>query len=146
MSSKLRTIADSLAAGLAAATLPIAASVQRQNWAHIDVDQMANPVVFVTPGGADTTLIGRKVWQTDNTALVFVGRRVAVDADVNAMFDLADEIYRLIRSHSWGNTWPSGITYPVNVAIDINPDDALNERNVWRAIITATYREISNDS
>jgi hypothetical protein len=28
----------------------------------------------------------------------------------------------------------------MTVEIDMNPDDALTERNVWRAVITATYR------
>jgi hypothetical protein len=37
-------------------------------------------------------------------------------------------------------TWPSGVTTPVEVAIEVNPDDALHDRNVWRAVITATYR------
>jgi hypothetical protein len=32
------------------------------------------------------------------------------------------------------------VTSPQAITIDINPDDALQERNVWRAVITVTYR------
>jgi hypothetical protein len=58
------------------------------------------------------------------------------------MLDLAEEIADAIRAHTWDQAvvWPSGVTTPVEVAIEINPDDALHDRNVWRAVITATYR------
>jgi hypothetical protein len=37
------------------------------------------------------------------------------------------------------------VSSPQTVGIDINPDDALTERNVWRAVITATYRVFENN-
>lgn len=143
MSSTLRSIADSLAAGLQSVTWDIASTVvERRNWANLDVEAMSVPHVFVVPGNADVTRISRQVMQVDYTVTVFVGRHVQDDAGVDAMLDLADSVMLQVRAHSFGSsvTWPAGVTSPQTVGIDLNPDDALTERNVWRAVITATYR------
>ena len=143
MASYLRGIADSLAIGLQSVTWGITSTVvERKNWANIDVDAMASPRVFVVPGGADVTRVSRAHIQTDYTVTVFVGRHVTTDAQVDAMLDLADSVMLYVRAHSFGSSvvWPAGVTSPQTVGIDINPDDALTERNVWRAVITATYR------
>ena len=143
MSSTLRLLADSLAAGLQSVTWGIASTtVERKNWANVDVDAMASPRVFVVPGNADVTRISRQVMQVDYTVTVFVGRHVTTDGEVDGMLDLADSVMLQVRAHSFGSavTWPAGVTSPQTVSIDLNPDDALTERNVWRAVITATYR------
>lgn len=148
MSSYLRGIADSLAAGLANVVWPIASTtVERRNWATVDVDAMTVPRVFVVPGNADVTRISRQAMQVDYTVNVFVGRHVATDADVDGMLDLADEVMLQVRAHDFaGVTWPAGVTSPQTVGIDINPEDALTDRNVWRAVITATYRVFESNS
>jgi len=143
MSSTLRRIADSLATGLQSVTWPIASTtVERRNWVNVDVDAMSVPRVFVVPGSADVTRVSRTHMQIDYGITVFVGRHVTTDAEVDGMLDLADSIMLYVRAHSFGAgvTWPAGVTSPQTVSIDINPDDALTERNVWRAVITATYR------
>jgi len=143
VSSVLRTIADSLADGLQTVTWGIASTVvERRNWANIDVDAMSVPRVFVVPGNAEVTRISRQVMQVDYTVTVFVGRHVTTDAEVDGMLDLADSVMLYVRAHSFGQavTWPAGVTSPQTVGIDLNPDDALTERNVWRAVITASYR------
>jgi len=143
MSSVLRSIADSLATGLQSVTWNITSTtVERRNWANIDVDAMSVPRVFVVPGNADVTRISRQVMQVDYTVTVFVGRHVTTDGEVDGMLDLADSVMLQVRAHSFGSavTWPAGVTSPQTVSIDLNPDDALTERNVWRAVITASYR------
>lgn len=143
MSSTLRTIADRLATGLNSVTWAIPSTVvQRRNWTDLDVESMTAPRVFVVPGNADVTRISRLVMQIDYTVTVFVGRHVQTDSDVDAMLDLADSVMLQVRAHSFGSSvvWPAGVTSPQTVSIDLNPDDALTERNVWRAVITATYR------
>ena len=143
MSSVLRTITDSLADGLQSVTWSIASTtVERRNWVNIDTDAMSVPRVFVVPGNADVSRISRQVMQVDYTVTVFVGRHVTTDAEVDGMLDLADSVMLYVRAHSFGQavTWPAGVTSPQTVSIDLNPDDALTERNVWRAVITATYR------
>ena len=143
MSSTLRQLADSLATGLQSVTWGITSiTVERRNWANVDVDAMSVPRVFVVPGNADVTRISRLVMQVDYTVTVFVGRHVQTDSDVDAMLDLADSVMLQVRAHSFGTSviWPTGVTSPQTVSIDLNPDDALTERNVWRAVITASYR------
>jgi hypothetical protein len=142
MSSTLRGIADALAAGLQSVTWGISSTVvERKNWANLDVEAMSVPHVFVVPGNADVTRISRLMMQVDYTVTVFVGRHVQTDQDVDAMLDLADSAMLQVRAHSFQNvSFPAGVTSPQSVSIDLNPDDALTERNVWRAVITATYR------
>jgi hypothetical protein len=148
MASYLREIADALAESLGAITWsPASTTVERKNWASIDVEGMDDPVVYVVPGSADVSRIGRRASQTDYEINVFVGRRVTTDADVDEMLDLADDILRHIRAHEFDDLeeWPEGVTSPQTVAIELNPGDALNERNVWRAVIVATYRVAESD-
>lgn len=144
----LREIADALADSLDSVEwTPASTAVYRRNWATVDVDDMANPVVFVTPGGAELTRSSRQVTQADYSALVFIGRHVESDAEVDGMIDLADAVLLYIRAHDWdGITWPTGVTKPQSVSIELNPDDALNDRNVWRAVISVTYRVFEADA
>ena len=143
MSSTLRQLADTLATGLQSVSWDITSTaVERKNWANIDVEAMSVPRVFVVPGNADVTRVSRQMMQVDYTVQVFVGRHVTSDSQVDDMLDLADSVMLQVRAHSFGSTviWPAGVTSPQAVSIDLNPDDALTERNVWRAVITATYR------
>lgn len=141
MASYLRGIADSLAAGLETVTWSVpTTTVERRNWASVDVEAMGDPRIFVVPGNASMTRVSREVMQTDYTVSVFVGRHVQTDSEVDGMLDLADEVSLQVRAHSFqGVTWPTNVTSPQNVSVEINPDDALTDRNVWRAVITATY-------
>ena len=143
MSSKLRTIADSLASGLlATASVASSATVERKNWATIDAADMDRAVVLITPGGIDVQRIGKNAWQSDYTVYVFVGRQCNTDQEINNTTDLADEVLTLIKRHVWPASviWPNGVGSANAVAIDVNPDDALNDRNVWRCVISAVYR------
>lgn len=147
--TNLRLLADSLADGLSNVVWTLATTtVQRRNWVTVDVADMANPVIYVTPGGAEVTRVNRGNSQIDYTVNVFIGRQVETDADVDAMIDLASDVLLQIRAHQWENAgeWPEASTSPMTVTIDINPDDALNERNVWRAVIVATYRVFEADT
>jgi len=142
MASTLREIADALAVSLAAETWSITSTtVERKNWVQVEPEQMQNPVVYVVPGGSEVTRIGRTNWQSDDSITIYVGRHVSTDDEIDDMHDLADELMVYIRSTDLAST----STTPQNVSIEINPDDALTERNVWRAVIVATYRTLSTD-
>lgn len=142
--SVLKDIADALATSLQAATfssVATAPTVERKNWPTYEVEELATPVIAVTPATAEATRADRENFQYDYGINVFLGRHTPTEADADAMIDMAEELLDLIRQHSWGEVeWPTGVTSPMTVEIDMNPDDALTERNVWRAVITATYR------
>jgi hypothetical protein len=142
--SVLKDIADALADGLDAATftsVQTQPTVERKNWPAYEVEDLINPVIAVTPATAEATRASRDFFQYDYGINVFLGRHTPTEADADAMIDMAEELLDLIRDHSWGDIqWPTGVTSPMTVEIDMNPDDALTERNVWRAVITATYR------
>lgn len=144
MSSTLKDIADALAASLDAetfASVTAQPTVERKNWPTYEVEDLADPVIAVTPAGIETVRVSRDSWQYDYQMNVFVGRHTPTEAAADEMVDLCEEIADVIREHSYGELeWPTGVTSPMTVEVALNPDDALTERNVWRAVITATYR------
>lgn len=149
MSSTLRQIADSLAAGLQAVSWHlVGTTVERRNWTNIDTEAMSLPKVIVVPGRAEVTRVSRTHMQMDYEVNVFVGRHVQTDAQVDGMLDLADTAMLYVRAHDWGEeiVWPAGVTSPQTVTIELNPDDGLTERNMWRAVITASYRTFEANS
>lgn len=144
MSSTLKDIADALAASLDAetfASVTAQPTVERKNWPTYEVEDLADPVIAVTPAGIETVRVSRDSWQYDYQMNVFVGRHTPTEGAADEMVDLCEEIADVIREHSYGELeWPAGVTSPMTVEVALNPDDALTERNVWRAVITATYR------
>ncbi|NQW46653.1 MAG: hypothetical protein HQ464_02675 [Planctomycetes bacterium] len=145
MSVSLREIADLLAASLADTEFDAAdvqPSVQRSNWPTYDIHDMQSPVIAVTPVAAELTRASRVDHQYDYSVGVFLGRHAPTDALADDMFDLMEELLDVIRRHDWDESlaWPAGVTSPVEVEVEINPEEALQERNVWRAQITVTYR------
>ncbi len=144
MSSMLKDIAQALAEGLDATdfeSVSVQPVVVRLNLPGYNVEDMADPVVAVTPGGDAVDRVDRTRHQHDYTITVMLGRHTPSEALCDEMLDLAEEIVDTILAHSWGAVqFPTGVTSPQAITIDINPDDALQERNVWRAVITVTYR------
>lgn len=149
MASYLRQIADALAASLNTVSWELSPiTIERKNWVTVDIEGMAHPVIYITPGNADVTRIGRRESQIDYTAHIFIGRHVSTDEEVDQMIDLAGEVLLQVRAHEWSDVeeWPAGVTSPQTSNIEINPDDALNDRNCWRAVITASYRVLESDN
>jgi hypothetical protein len=142
--SVLREIADALADALDAYVFDTyaAPTVERVNWPTYDIESMATPVISVVPATASIERIDRTRHQFDYQINLFLGRHATTEAMADDMVDLAEELVDAVRAHTWsaGIVFPSGVTSPVEVAIDINPDEALQERNVWRAVVTSTYR------
>lgn len=141
--SAVREIADALADSLAAYDFAVTEpTVQRVNWPAYDIEDMADPVVAVLPGTVETTRADRTHWQYDYGITVFVGRHAPTEALADETMDLAEELVDAIRRHDWDEavTWPTGVTSPMEVEVVLNPDEGLQDRNVWRAVITATYR------
>lgn len=141
--STAREIADALADSLNLYSFSGSQpAVQRQNWPSYDIEDMAEPVVAVLPATVETVRVDRTHWQYDYGITVFVGRHAPTEALADDTMDLAEELVDAIRGHVWDNTvaWPTGVTSPMEVEVVLNPDEGLQDRNVWRAVITATYR------
>lgn len=141
--SAARDIADALADSLDAYTFAAPQpAVQRRNWPTYDIEDMAEPVVAVMPGAIETTRADRVHWQYDYAIVVFVGRHAPTEALADETLALAEEMVDAIRQHDWDEAveWPTGVTSPMEVEVTLNPDEGLQDRNVWRAVITATYR------
>jgi hypothetical protein len=141
--SQLVDIADALAASLAdyAFTAGPQPEVSRVNWPTFDVEDLKDPVIAVTAAGALIERVDRIRHQYDYQVNVFIGRHTPTEAMANEMFALAEEMVDAIREHTWNlDGWPAGVTSPYTVELLLNPDEALQERNVWRAVVTVAYR------
>lgn len=145
MSSTLRDTADAVADALASVTYTTTAvqpAVVRLNWPEYDVEGLRNPVFVVSPGGMTVTRVDRNNHEYVLSILVWVARHTPTESAANDMYDLAEEVVDQLRSHDWDDeevTFPSGVTSPTSIEIDTNPDEALQERNVWRAVVTVQY-------
>lgn len=148
MASYIRSVADALANGLALAASTQGAVVSRTNWPDIDNMSLSQPSIYVMPGDLTVSKLSFNSSQLDISAAIFVGKKVSVDSQVDSVMDLADAVLLLIRAHDWpdGIGWPEGSSGPIEVSTQLNPDDGLNERNIWKAIITPTYRYFSLDA
>jgi hypothetical protein len=144
--SQLKDIADALAASLALYEFTAVADqpvVDRRNWPSYDVDDLKIPVIAVNPGGIQAQRVSRpSTFEYDYELVVFLGRHTPTEAQADAMLDMAEELMDVIRQHDWDEaaTWPTGVTSPMTVEIELNPDEALQDRNVWRAILTVSYK------
>jgi hypothetical protein len=145
VASTLRDIADAVAGALASVTYESAVvqpSVVRLNWPEYDVEALRYPVIVVAPGQMTITRVDRLNHEYVFSIVVWVARHTPTEAAADDMYDLAEEVIDVLRSHTWGEdvpAFPSGVTSPTSIEIDTNPDEALQERNVWRAVVTAQY-------
>ena len=143
MSANLQSLTDAVADALVAETWPIAGTtVDRMNWVQKDVEDLGAPAIIVTPGGFDPQRIHRSNGIRKNyTVYVFLAQRVDSDADITAISDMAESLVDRLHAHQWDESveFPNNIGSPLSVNCDVNPDDALNDRNVWRAAITVSY-------
>ena len=71
---------------------------------------------------------------------MFIGKRCKDDSEVDAAMDLAYLVQQLVVGHDWQNVWSTDPSAPMTVEVEHNPQEALNERNVFRSVITITYR------
>lgn len=148
MASMLKNISQALADSLTACTwssVTDAVTVQRANWPSFDVEDLVNPVIAITPPGYVVDRLARTSHQYDYQAAIFLGRHTPDNASADAMADLLEEMVDRIAAHQWatlapGVTWPAGITSPQEIQVTLNPDEALQDRNVWRAVVMVTYR------
>jgi hypothetical protein len=141
--SLLKDLADALAEALSGyswSTVDAAPSVSRSNWPSVDIDDMANPVIVVSPGSQnEITRVDRSKHQFDYEINVFVGRHTPTESAANQMLEFAEEIVDVLLANDWGELqFPA--TSPMSISLDINPDEGLQDRNVWRAVISVTYR------
>ena len=144
MSSTLRDIADAVRDALAEVTFSSVQTqpdVVRANWPDYSIEDLASPVLVVMPGSLTITRASRLQHQYDCDISIWVARHTPTDTMADAMMDLAEEVIDVLRAHTWGEdiSFPGGATSPTSIEIDVNPDEALQERNVWRAVITSRY-------
>jgi hypothetical protein len=144
LASTLRDIADAVRDALASVTYASVTAqpdVVRINWPEYDVEGLADPVLVVMPGAMTINRVDRLNHEYVYSILVWVARHTPTEILADSMFDLSEEVVDQLRSHDWGEEveFPAGVTSPTAIEIEVNPDEALQERNVWRAVVTVNY-------
>ena len=137
-------IVDALVSSLSAVTWTATAdavTVETKKFPSYDIEELGNPVICVTDGAIDSERLARSAHQRDYAVEVYLARHTPTEAACEVMLDLCEELLDKLEDHSWGAvTWPTGVTSPQTITVEKNPDEALVERNVWRAGIVVTYR------
>jgi hypothetical protein len=140
MPSTLRTIAADLTAGLQGRAELSAVSITKDYYAELSLSDMETTKIVVIPSGEEVEKIDRLTWQHDCQIVVFIGKRCKTEQEVDDAMDLAYTVQQLVVDHDWQNAWTSDPSTPMTVEVEHNPQEALTERNVFRTVITATYR------
>lgn len=118
-----------------------AVTVETKNFPSYDIEDLGDPVICVTDGSIESTRLARTAHQRDYSVELYLARHTPTEAACDEMLDLLDELLDKLEDHSWGAvSWPAGVTSPQAITVEKNPDEALVERNVWRAGIVVTYR------
>jgi hypothetical protein len=144
----LREIADALADSLDAVAwsgYTGLVTVDRKTWPDYRIEDLASARISVATAGVEATRISRTAHQHDKQLAVWIAKAVDTEAEADEMLDWAEEIAETIEDHDWATvaplvTWPAGVTSPQDVTLALNPDDGLQDRNVWRAVVAVAYR------
>jgi hypothetical protein len=144
VSSTLRQIADAVRDAMASVSYSTSSTqpvIVRVNWPEYDIESLATPVIVISPGAMTVNRVDRLNHEYVFSVLVWVAKHTPTEAGADEMYDLAEEVVDVLRAHTWGEnvSFPGGVSAPTSIEIEINPDEALQERNVWRAVITSNY-------
>jgi hypothetical protein len=142
--SQLKDIADAVRDALASVTYTSVVTqpvVVRLNWPEYDVESLAGPAIVVVPNAVAIQRVDRVHHEYVYSIVVWIARHTPTESAADGMYALAEEVADELRSHSWpgGVTFPAGVTSPTAIEMEINPDEALQDRNVWRAVVTSSY-------
>jgi hypothetical protein len=123
------------------------ATVAYTNFAELDEQNLSTPQIVVTPNSMSSERTSRTMSQVDMGMHVYVGQKAKTDSEVDSIMGLSDIVFELLRSHDYYNlaSWPDGVTSPQNIGIDINPDGALQDRNLWRCVFDVEFRIFVED-
>ena len=142
--SKQKGIVDALVTSLDAVTWTATAdpvTVESKNFPTYDIEDLADPVICITDGPVESERLSRSAHQRDYSIEIYLARHTPTEAACDEMLDLLEELLDKLEEHSWGAvSWPAGVTSPQSIVVEKNPDEALVDRNVWRAGIVVVYR------
>ena len=142
--SKQTDIVDALVTSLDAVTWTATAdpvTVESKNFPSYDIEDLGDPVICVTDGPVESERLSRSAHQRDYSVEIYLARHTPTEAACDEMLDLLEELLDKLEDHSWGAvSWPASVTSPQSIVVEKNPDEALVDRNVWRAGIVVVYR------
>jgi len=142
--SKQADIVDALVTSLDAVAWTVTAdpvTVESKNFPSYDIEDLADPVICITDGPIESERLSRSAHQRDYSVEIYLARHTPTEAACDEMLDLLEELLDKLEDHSWGAvSWPASVTSPQSIVVEKNPDEALVERNVWRAGIVVVYR------
>ena len=116
-------------------------TVESKNFPTYDIEDLGDPVICVTDGPVESERLSRSTHQRDYSVEIYLARHTPTEAACDEMLDLLEELLDKLEDHSWGAvSWPASVTSPQSIAVEKNPDEALVDRNVWRAGIVVVYR------
>jgi hypothetical protein len=116
---------------------------------EIDNAEMDALHVSVCPRGAEVTSLSRSFWQYEARIGVFVSRRADTNAEATSLMTTTEAIIEKLKASDTSAqlTVMVGATASVvctAITVDLETDESMHERNVFRATMEATYKIVTN--
>lgn len=106
-----------------------------------DAKKLRKTLVAVSPRGVDLDNVGRNVVGIDCRVSITIARQCLTEADAEEMFLIVEAVLDAIRSDDIGyGDGTEGRVVLSSATADFGTEEALNEHNVYRASVEATYR------
>lgn len=102
---------------------------------------MLTPRVAVTPRGLDAQNASRSAMVCDYRVGIYVAKRALSESDAAEVFRIAEIVLDRLRVSpvlDLPNT--AGRVVFLSATMDLSAEETLNEQNVYRALIEATYK------
>jgi hypothetical protein len=119
--------------------VPDAAVVVR-HYHEWDAAKLQSLMVAVTPRGADVQNTSRAAVIVDYRVGIVVAKYAATEAEAEDVFVMAESILDGLRQKLTLSTGETGQAAFLSAAMDLSSDEMLNEQNIYRATIEATYK------
>jgi|694.fasta_scaffold65264_5 hypothetical protein len=137
----LRTVVDAVASAIAGIDSLPAYSVAVGHMHEWHAQKLRTIKVAVSPRGADTDNVGRGVIGVDYRIGIVVGKHCETEAEADAVFLVSEGILDAIRGTlTFDLPEAVGRVALTSATMDLATEESLNEQNIYRASIEATYR------
>ncbi len=138
MSSTILTIADAMVASLNGASFSMSFTAERHLVPNVGLEDLASLHVTIAPRTVTRTASGRRDSWLDCTIDVGVQKKVASDADADALIALTEEIAEYLSHQRLTGAaeaaWLGTTTDPL-----ISPEH-LDQQRAFTSVVSVTYR------
>lgn len=115
-------------------------SVVAKHYHEWDAAKLQSLLIAVTPRGADVQNTSRQAVIVDYRVGIVVAKYAVTEAAEDEVFEMAESILDGLRKRLTLSTAADGEAAFLSATMDLSAEEMLNEQNIFRATIEATYK------